>query len=59
MLRYVTIIKRMREQTVGAHLLFYFLNYVGVWVRINIRIIAMDRVWARFRVGVRNRIAIF
>ena len=67
-LHYVTPIKRIREQSVSAHLLFFiFQIIVRVWIRfwvgvkiiLNVRVRAKVRVCVSFRVGVRDRIAIF
>ena len=59
MLDYVTLIKKLREQKVSAHLPIYsfFIFYIIVrfWVRMRARV----RVWLRFRVGIRARIVIF
>ena len=43
MLRYVTPVKKIRDQRVRAHLLFLiFLTIVRVWARISIRVKSFD-----------------
>ena len=59
MLPYITLIKRIREKSVRAHLLIYsfifFKLSIGlglheILIRINIRVKAMVRVWVRIEI---------